>query len=96
MNNWDRSLTYVIAPKSGPLRKMKTLRDARRALVEELPPGYLKHPHWLRAALLLLIAAETGGYVEWTFEAIVAAVAEEGWFTRSMTEPHVTTPGVAA
>ncbi len=96
MDGWDRPLTYVITPKSGPLRRMKTLRDARRALIEELPQGYLQHPHWLRAALLLVIAAETGDYVEWTFEAIVAAVAAEGWFTRSMTESHGTTRGVAA
>lgn len=96
MDGWDRPLTYVITPKSGPLRRMKTLRDARRALIEELPKGYLKHPHWVRAALLLVIAAETGDYVEWTFEAIVAAVAAEGWFTRSMTESHGTTRGVAA
>ena len=90
MDNWDSRLTFVIAPKSGPLRRMATLRDAKRALIGELPHGYLKRPHWLRAALSVLIAAETGDYVEWAFEAIVAALAEEGWFTRRITEPDLT------
>ena len=90
MDNWDTPLTFVIAPKSGPLHRMATLRDAKRALIRELPHGYLKRPHWLRAALSILISAETGDYVEWAFEAIVAALAEEGWFTRTMTDPHKT------
>ena len=32
----------MITPKSGPLSRMVTLIDANRALVGELPQGYLK------------------------------------------------------
>ncbi len=29
MADWDKLLTFVIAPKNGPLRKMVRLRDAQ-------------------------------------------------------------------
>jgi len=89
MDHWDEPLTYVITPKSGPLRKMVSLLDANRALTGELPKGYLKRAHWLRAGQVLMTAAETGVSrdIEWAFEAIVAALAEEGWFTRCAVEP---------
>lgn len=90
MADWDIRLTYVITPKSGPLRRMVRLRDAKQALAD-LPPGYLKRVHWLRAWRAVLAAAETGTQrdIEWAFEKLVAAVAEEGWFTRGLspTEP---------
>ena len=81
MDHWDEPLAYVITPKSGPLRKMVSLLDANRALIGELPKGYLKRAHWLRAGQALVTAAETGGSkdIEWAFEAIVAALDEEGW-----------------
>ena len=81
MDYWDKPLTYVITPKSGPLRKMVSLLDANRALIEELPKGYLKRAHWLRAGKALVTAAETGKSrdIECAFEAIVAALDEEGW-----------------
>lgn len=80
MADWDTRLTFVITPKSGPLRRMVRLRDAKRAL-EELPPGYLRRVHWLRASACLVTAAETGKPkdIEWAFESIVAALDEEGW-----------------
>jgi hypothetical protein len=68
---------------------MTTLRDAKRALNGELPKGYWKRPHWSRVALLLVITVEPGDSVDWTFEAIVAALAEQGWFTQRITEPGV-------
>ena len=78
MADWDTLLTFAITPKSGPLRKMVRLRDAKRAL-EELPPGYMKRVHWLRASACLVTAAETGKPkdIEWAFESIVAALEEE-------------------
>ncbi len=81
MDYWDKPLTYVITPKSGPLRKMVSLLDANRALIEELPKGYLKRAHWLRAGKALVTAAETGKSrdIECAFEAIVAALDGEGW-----------------
>ena len=80
MADWNTLLTFAIAPKSGPLRKMVRLRDAKRAL-EELPPGYMKRVHWLRASACLVTAAETGKPkdIEWAFEAVVAALEEEEW-----------------
>ena len=90
MDNWDTPLTFVITPKSGPLRKMVRLRDAQQALIADLPPGFLRRAQWLKAGKALVTAADTGDAedINWAFEAIVAAVAEEGWFTRTMTNPH--------
>ena len=81
MADWDTLLTFVITPKSGPLRKMVRLHDAQQALIADLPPGYLRRSHWLRAGQALVTAAETGKPkdVEWAFESIVAALEEEGW-----------------
>jgi hypothetical protein len=86
MDHWDEPLTYVITPKSGPLRKMVSLLDANRALIGELPRGYLKRAHWLKAGQALVTAAGTGGSrdFEWAFEAIVAALDEEGWLPRGV------------
>jgi hypothetical protein len=85
MADWDTRLTFAITPKSGPLRRMVRLRDAKRTL-EELPPGYLKRVHWLRASACLVTAAETGKPkdIEWAFESIVAALDEEGWLPQGV------------
>ena len=82
MADWDTRLTFVITPKSGPLRKMVRLRDAQQALIGDLPPGFLRRAHWLKAGKALVTAAETGKPkdIEWAFESIVAALDEEGWF----------------
>ncbi len=81
MADWDKLLTFVIAPKNGPLRKMVRLRDAQQALIADLPPGFLRRAHWLKAGKALVTAAETGKPtdIEWAFESIVAALDEEGW-----------------
>ena len=81
MADWDTLLTFVIAPKSGPLRKMVRLRDVQQALIADLPPGFLRRAHWLKAGKALVTAADTGDSedIKWTFEAIVAALDNEGW-----------------
>jgi hypothetical protein len=86
MADWGTLLTFVIAPKSGPLRKMVRLHDVQQALIADLPPGYLKRPHWLRAGQALVAAAETGKRrdIEWAFESIVAALDEEGWLPQGV------------
>ncbi len=86
MADWDTLLTFVITPKSGPLRKMVTLHDAQQVLIADLPPGYLKRAHWLRAGKALVTAAETGKSkdIEGAFEAIVAALDEEGWLPQGV------------
>ena len=81
MADWDKLLTFVIAPKNGPLRKMVRLRDAQQALISDLPAGFLRRAHWLKAGKALVTAAETGKPkdIEWAFEFIIAALDEEGW-----------------
>jgi hypothetical protein len=81
MADWDTLLSFVITPKSGPLRKMVTLHDAQQALIADLPLGFLRRAHWLKAGKALVTAAETGKSkdIEWAFESIVAALDEEGW-----------------
>jgi hypothetical protein len=86
MDYWDAPLTYMITPKSGPLPQMSSLLDANRALTGNLPNGFLKRPHWLRAGKALVSAAETGEPrdIEEAFETIVIALEEEGWLTRDI------------
>ena len=86
MADWDTPLTFVITPKSGPLRKMVRLRDAQQALIADLPPGFLRRAHWLKAGKALVAAAETGKPkdIEWAFESIVAALDEEGWLPQGV------------
>jgi len=86
MADWDTRLTFVITPKSGPLRKMVRLRDAQQALIADLPPGFLRRAHWLKAGKALVTAAETGKPkdIEWAFESIVAALDEEGWLPQGV------------
>ena len=81
MADWDTRLTFVITPKSGPLRRMVRLRDAQQALIADLPSGFLRRAHWLKAGKASVTAAETGKPkdIEWAFESIVAALDEEGW-----------------
>ena len=57
------------------------LRDAQQALIADLPPGFLRRSHWLKAGKALVTAAETGKSrdIEMVFEAMVAALDEEGW-----------------
>ncbi|MGA2843440.1 MAG: hypothetical protein ABSG18_25565, partial [Steroidobacteraceae bacterium] len=78
--------TFVITPKSGPLRKMVRLRDAQQALIADLPSGFLRRAHWLKAGKALVTAAETGKPkdIEWAFESIVAALDEEGWLPQGV------------
>ena len=86
MADWDTRITFVITPKSGPLRKMVRLRDAQQALIADLPPGFLRRAHWLTAGKALVTAAETGKPkdIEWAFESIVAALDEEGWLPQGV------------
>ena len=81
MDYWDEPLTCVITPKSGPLPQMYSLLDANRALTGNLPHGFLKRRHWLKAGQALMTAAETGASsdIDRAFETIVIALDEEGW-----------------
>jgi hypothetical protein len=65
---------------------MVRLRDAQQALIADLPPGFLRRAHWLKAGKALVTAAETGKPkdIEWAFESIVAALDEEGWLPQGV------------
>jgi hypothetical protein len=82
--SWNRKLTFVITPKSGPLRSMETLLDANHALSQDLPTGFLRRPHWLSAGKLLLRASETGTQrdIEDATEELLHAIELERWMNR--------------
>ncbi len=65
---------------------MVRLRDAQQALIADLPSGFLRRAHWLKAGKALVTAAETGKPkdIEWAFESIVAALDEEGWLPQGV------------
>ncbi|MGH6769916.1 MAG: hypothetical protein ACRECO_12950 [Xanthobacteraceae bacterium] len=81
---WNETLTYVITPKSGPVRQLRTLLDARSALVEDLPAGGTKRPHWLQAGLRVVAASESGlqDDISAATDALLAALEKEGWMNR--------------
>ena len=81
---WHMDLAYKIAPKSGPLRVMETLLDANQALLNDLPQGSLRQPHWRAAAQRLARASETGEQadIQDTTAALLRAIEQEGWMTR--------------
>jgi hypothetical protein len=81
MDYWHNCFKYPITPKRGPMPQMFSLIDAKGAFLE-LPRGFLRRPHWLRAGHALLTASQTGRAIDiqWAFDTLVAAVDEEGWF----------------
>jgi hypothetical protein len=81
---WNASLSYVVTPKSGPVRPMRTLDDAKSALIHDLPPGATKRPHWLQAGFRVVTASESGlpDDIHAATEALVAALEAESWMTR--------------
>jgi hypothetical protein len=80
---WIKELSYTIAPKSGPMRKMETLLDANRALSKDLPFGYLRRKHWLAAGECIVSAAESGTEkdIQAATDAMLKALEQEGWMT---------------
>ena len=92
MDYWYKCFNYPITPKRGSMAQMFSLSDAKGAFLD-LPQGYLRRPHWLRAGHALLTASQTGRLIDiqWAFDTIVAAVDEEGWFD-SRPENITTTP----
>ncbi len=82
--HWERSLTYEIQPKSGPLRgRLTTLADVRSAMIHDLPPGATKRPHWLRAGMLIVQASESGfaSDIRIATDALIEALDAEGWLS---------------
>ena len=80
---WTKALTYEINPKSGPVRRLTTLEDVRSAMIEDLPMGSTKRPHWLRAGMALVKASESGtpADIRTATDALIAALDTEGWLS---------------
>ena len=83
--SWTSALAYTVTPKSGPMRQLRSLEDARSALINDLPADRKKAPHWLQAGLLVVEASESGAAADIAAatEALVKALDAEGWMTRS-------------
>jgi hypothetical protein len=81
--SWTSALPYPINPKSGPVRKLATLADARGALIYDLPVDKKKARHWLTAGLLVVAASESGASadIHAAAEALVNALDAEGWMS---------------
>ena len=87
--HWDKDLAFLITPKSGPMRAMKTLLDANRAVSYDLPTGWLRRMHWRRAGWRLIEAADSGAPadIRMATELLVEALDHEGWMSRVVNEP---------
>lgn len=92
--NWNAELAYFVTPKSGPMRPMRTLIDANRALLDDLPFGCRRRPHWAAFGRLLLIAADTTSIIDVRLatDALVRALEVEGWMTRARPAPPIGAP----
>jgi hypothetical protein len=82
--NWNTELAYFVTPKSGPMRPMRTLIDANRAFLDDLPFGCRLRPHWGAFGRLLLIASDTASTIDVRLatDALVRALEAESWMTR--------------
>ena len=81
--SWTSALAYTVTPKSGPIEQLKTLEDARSALID-LPADKKKSPHWLQTGLLVVAASESDAAadIHAATDALVHALDTEGWMTR--------------
>jgi hypothetical protein len=86
--HWNLPLTYFITPKSGPLRGLRTLIDANRAILYDLPAALRKQSHWLSAAKLLVSASESGDrtMISAATDALVVAIENEGWMSSAQND----------
>jgi hypothetical protein len=87
--HWKKELAYVITPRSGPVRAMATLLDANRAIIEDLPHGWIKRPHWRQAGWRLIEAADSGVRTDISdaSELVLDALNREGWMSRNADQP---------
>jgi hypothetical protein len=83
---WDKPLTCEIVPKSGPLPRLATLADVRSAMLNDLPAGAKRLPHWLHAGMQVVAASESGDVddIRVATDALIDALDVEGWLS---TEP---------
>jgi hypothetical protein len=81
---WNAELTYLVTPKSGPMRSMRTLRDVNHAFLDDLTPQYRHRRHWFAVGRLLMAAASSKARLDVMLatDALVMALEIEGWMTR--------------
>ena len=81
--SWNAELAYLVTPKSGPMRAMRTLRDINYALLDDLTPQCRYRRHWFLVGKLLMAAATSEGRlaVMLATDALVMALEVEGWMT---------------
>ena len=92
--NWTAELAYDVTPKSGPMRAMRTLRDANYALLDDLTAQCRYRRHWFAVGRLLMTAAKSGGRLDVMLatDALVMALEVEGWMTRVPRQAHSCQP----
>ena len=92
--HWGKELAYLITPKHGPLRSLDTLLQAKQAILEDLPKGYMKRPHWRAAGWAILRAADSGTdeEIKRASDVLLQAATAEGWMTRRKPEPEPVAP----
>jgi hypothetical protein len=90
--SWNAELAFLVTPKSGPLRPMRTLVDAARTLVDDLPQTYRRRSYWISVRQFVLRAAGTGSALDIRLatDALVCALELEGWMTRAPVVPGTT------
>jgi hypothetical protein len=88
--NWNAELAYDVTPKSGPMRTMRTLRDANYALLDDLTVQCRYRRHWFAVGRLLMAAAHSGSRLDVMLatDALVMALEVEGWMTRLPRQPR--------
>lgn len=81
--SWSTELTYFVTPKSGPMRAMRTLRDVKYALLDDLPARSRFQRHWFNVGRLLLSAADGSSRLDLMLvtDTLVMALEIEGWMT---------------
>lgn len=81
--NWSTELAYLVTPKSGPMRAMRTLQDVNHALLDDMPRQFRYRRHWFLVGRLLLAAASSKARLDLMLatDALVTALEIEGWMT---------------
>ena len=82
--NWNAELAYDAMLEARPrCGRLRTLRDANYALLDDLGAQCRYRGHWSARGRLLLAAANRGGRLDVMLatDALVMALKAEGWMT---------------
>jgi hypothetical protein len=89
--DWNVELTYLVTPKSGPMRAMQTLRDLNYAFLDDLTAHCSHRGHWYAVGRLLVKAATSRARLDVMLvtEALMMALETEGWMTAQRVGPRM-------